>query len=537
MNRTAPATAQTRITVGSLLLVAAYGLVLLLLGLGSTRVLTRHEVLAAQPAREMLRDGNWIIPTFAGEPRLVKPPATSWTIAAFMSLCRCEDEFFVRLPAALAGAASGVLLAMLTALWFGDRIGLIAGLAQQTAYYIQMQARLAEADMLMTVCVIGALTCFAHACVADAKPSKIVAILFYLLAGLAFLYKGGIVFIGLTVTCYLLWQRDRRALRFLRSPIGIILLLVLLLAWPVAAMIKFPPIADVWSREVFGRAAGNMGRSDPWHFYIWTVPWIILPWTPFTVVGVFEMTNRGFFRRPGGRFLICWFVPGLLLLSLSAWKHKHYIIPALPALTVPAALGLMVAARRFAELAKRRIVWLGLILFSIGIVAILATMKWAPVAAFEISTTIGVLLAGTFTVLYFAHRNSVNGQLITTFTTMGAVALSANILVAPHFDLYRVSANLARLANRLAEPGETIYLLGLGEAHAAYYLRFPIQRIDIARIPPHVDAFLALSHPRVAEKLSETGRVEFLSPTAALVAPPEHHREALVLFRWRRGSS
>src|SRR5215471_1586806 len=86
------------ISRASLLIIAVYGLGVLLVGLGSARVLTRHEVLAAQPAREMLRGPHWVIPTFAGEPRVVKPPATGWTIAAFMRLFGSEHEFVVRLP-------------------------------------------------------------------------------------------------------------------------------------------------------------------------------------------------------------------------------------------------------------------------------------------------------------------------------------------------------------------------------------------------------------------------------------------------------
>src|ERR1700722_14027246 len=81
-----------------------YGLSLLLIHLGDTRVLTRHEVLAAQPAREMLHEGTfarWMLPTLAGLPRTAKPPGMMWLIAASMYLFRSESEWMARLPSAL----------------------------------------------------------------------------------------------------------------------------------------------------------------------------------------------------------------------------------------------------------------------------------------------------------------------------------------------------------------------------------------------------------------------------------------------------
>jgi len=143
----------------SFLIIAIYGASVLLIGLGDRRVLTRHEVLAAQPAREMLHDGHWIIPTFAGEKRPCETAGDGWTIALFMKVFESESEFVVRLPTVLAGLMTALLIASMTARWFDDRTGLIAGLLQLTTFYLLRQARLSEADMLMAACVTGAMWC------------------------------------------------------------------------------------------------------------------------------------------------------------------------------------------------------------------------------------------------------------------------------------------------------------------------------------------------------------------------------------------
>ncbi|HTW95112.1 MAG TPA: hypothetical protein VMD30_09980, partial [Tepidisphaeraceae bacterium] len=59
-----------------LLVILLFGGTLYLIHLGDRRVLTRHEVLAAEPAREMVQYGgtSWILPQIAGLPRTAKPP-------------------------------------------------------------------------------------------------------------------------------------------------------------------------------------------------------------------------------------------------------------------------------------------------------------------------------------------------------------------------------------------------------------------------------------------------------------------------------
>src|SRR5213078_3817797 len=95
------------------LLIVVYGASLLLTGLGM-RTLTRHEVLAAYPAREMLLYGHWIVPMYAGIPRTAKPPGMNWLLAGVMKLFG-ETEFVVRLPSALAGVATAMMIASFAA--------------------------------------------------------------------------------------------------------------------------------------------------------------------------------------------------------------------------------------------------------------------------------------------------------------------------------------------------------------------------------------------------------------------------------------
>jgi 4-amino-4-deoxy-L-arabinose transferase-like glycosyltransferase len=77
------------------------------------RVLTQHEVFAAQTAREMLATGDWVVPHFAGRARLNKPPGMYYLIAGSMAVFQSRAEWVARLPAALAGVATALMVARL----------------------------------------------------------------------------------------------------------------------------------------------------------------------------------------------------------------------------------------------------------------------------------------------------------------------------------------------------------------------------------------------------------------------------------------
>ena len=229
--------------------VAVYSLSLSLLGIGNSLVLTRHEVLAAEPAREMLQGGPWIVSQFAGVPRLVKPPTMSWFIAGSMALFRRQDEIAARLPSALAGAGTAVMVTLLTARWCGPLVALIAGLMQGTMFYQLMQGSLAEADMPLCFVVAAAMTLFSIALVpgegdgglrgaAGCGASRLLALAFHAAAGLAFLLKGpiGLAFIFSGCLLYLVLERDRRGVRWLLDPAGIIVLVLMVTATLAALM-------------------------------------------------------------------------------------------------------------------------------------------------------------------------------------------------------------------------------------------------------------------------------------------------------------
>jgi 4-amino-4-deoxy-L-arabinose transferase-like glycosyltransferase len=113
--------------------------------LGSSGLWDPWEPKYAQTAREMAERGDWVVPHYREDPRLVKPPLTYWLIGASQSLLGVS-ELAARLPSALLALLAPVALALA----FGCRgrplEGWIAGAALLTSPQWLMLGRFATPD-------------------------------------------------------------------------------------------------------------------------------------------------------------------------------------------------------------------------------------------------------------------------------------------------------------------------------------------------------------------------------------------------------
>ncbi|HEY0009371.1 MAG TPA: glycosyltransferase family 39 protein, partial [Tepidisphaeraceae bacterium] len=337
-----------------------YASILLLPFLDNGTVLTRHEILAAEPAREILEsDTPWAVQTFAGELRTAKPPTMSWLIAIGMKVTGSRSEFICRLPAALAGILVALGTAWIAARLLGPTAGLIAGLSTPTAYWIQLQARLSQADIPMVAAVTAAmmaLTYFVPRRNGTPEETPSIAKLslwFYAATGMAFLLK----FVGIFVTIpaailYALWTRDTRVWRMLRHPLGLSVFLLFIVIWPTAAYLTYPNIINEWWQQTAGRSIGTLEGEDTntllgyllqMPFYFWITPVLLLPATPAVLIGAWAA--RRHVKSVTAKYLLAWVVPFFALLTVIDWRHQHYVMSLLPPFMIVGAWGTVVWMR------------------------------------------------------------------------------------------------------------------------------------------------------------------------------------------------
>ena len=114
--------------------------------LGRQDVTASHEGRVVETAREMLETGDWLLPHLAGKLRVQKPPLPYWAVASFWKISGTLDVALARLPGALLGALSALLVIDLASRLFGDLTGVISGLVWISTYFIVDEFRKAMAD-------------------------------------------------------------------------------------------------------------------------------------------------------------------------------------------------------------------------------------------------------------------------------------------------------------------------------------------------------------------------------------------------------
>ncbi len=508
-------------------LVWFFGLSMLLIGLGSSRVLTYHEVVYAQPAREMLATGDFIIPRISGVPFLDKPPGNTWLIAASLGLFQSDAEWVARLPSVLSVVLTAWLIGSLAANWFGRRLGVLTSLVYLTSVHVTLQGRLAEADTALALFNTAAMVVYARSQVGPHEErwqSRWAPVLFYALLAYCFLIKSliGPVLVGASCGLFILAQGELRRAKFFINPWGLLTFAAIVGAWLLAAYRMHPPIVEWMTAHTFGRFQGTMGLNDPWWSYFYSVPLMLLPWFPLVLVGVWHCARRGWWHDARWQWLACWFLGGMAILAASSFKSKHYPIPLFAPLAVFAAAGMWQhLAWRFRTVRLRSATWGTLAVLGCTTAAVVVVQLGVRRAEW-IASLMGVIGVGLLAVVYFEARRQITAQLVSLFAVAWLVSAGAYTLVVPAYDSYRPQAELAQRVSRTLRAGERLYMLELPESQIGYYLPLNIEREDHFGKFPHRDEVRqaerthGLAPAWVCDLLSRQGELERLDQCATV---------------------
>ncbi|MBW3543390.1 MAG: glycosyltransferase family 39 protein, partial [Planctomycetes bacterium] len=276
---------------------------------------------------------------------LKKPPLGPWTVAVSGALFGEVNEWTARLPSALAALGLTGLVGWWAGRWYGRAAGLAAAFVQLTSLYAIIFGRKAEVDMFVWLATTGAMFLIAEASPDESRRRShcrwagVYALLS--VAWLAKFHYGPAMVLGPAVL-YLLVQRRFRELWKLANPAGLVVFAAAVVVWPLLVLQQFPHALDVWKHETVGRAVGEMGHQPLW-FYVPHILWLPLPWTPLVLWSLPASWRRAWRESDSReRFLWVWMLASFAIVTLSANKHKHYIVSALPAFSL---LGGRVLAR------------------------------------------------------------------------------------------------------------------------------------------------------------------------------------------------
>jgi 4-amino-4-deoxy-L-arabinose transferase-like glycosyltransferase len=326
------------------LLVTAICLVLFFTGLGSVPFYTHGEPREALVTREMLRTGEWLVPSRPEGELTRKPPLFYWVAASALTLFPDRPELAARLPSAVLGTIGVLVLWAAVQSAFGGSVAVLAALVLATTFEWTRAATVARVDMALAAgltVVLGAWL------VMLAGERSRPALLVLATAGvtIATLSKGPVAVIlpALAVGASIAWQRDWSFLPRLRVlPVLIIGGMAAALWYGVAFaregggflhlvvqenLLRFVDTADAGTGHAHGLG------------YLPLVGMIgLLPWTLLLPLACAPLADA---RRRDPRVVLlgAWVVVILVFFSIASAKRSVYLLPLFPALAVLLALG------------------------------------------------------------------------------------------------------------------------------------------------------------------------------------------------------
>jgi 4-amino-4-deoxy-L-arabinose transferase-like glycosyltransferase len=287
-------------------------------------------------AKDMVRNGHWLVPDLLGKPYILKPPLLPWLISAGFLLFGSTGVWAARFFPALTGLLTVVVTFFFAKRLFNQRVGFFAALILATSLLFIRRTRMAEEDVILTLFVTLALFLFFLAYYYQA--GKRYYIFFYLFVALACLVKGppGLSFPVLTIIPFLLLRRDLRAVRKMELFPWALVFGAVVVAWYIFAYAESGLteaenffISDIWYKFF------PQEPSRPFYQYVLQLFGHFFPWSLFLPAMVVYCTaKQGKEERQFSFFLLCWIIPNLFLFSLAGAKRNEYILPFYPALAI-----------------------------------------------------------------------------------------------------------------------------------------------------------------------------------------------------------
>jgi 4-amino-4-deoxy-L-arabinose transferase-like glycosyltransferase len=516
------------------ILAAIAGAVLLFfVRLGAYPFLDPDEARFARTSVEMMRSADYVVPTFEGEPRLVKPPLLHWVQASLFQLGG-PNELLARLPAAVSTFMSLFLVAWIGWRRFGVEGSAWAAVTFLTFPIVVIIARIGTLDALLSVHILAvlALDLVQH----DHKELERSGVI-GLLLGLAFLVKGPVgILLPLAMMLAGRTATGRDVVPSLKTVVTTVLALsAVIMPWGLVFVQRIGGrnVFHVLRTEMFDRAVTGTVHVQPWWYYLAVCLVAFLPWAGPLFLGM----ARGLTRwhdpdSPTGPYAAAAFGTGLVFFSLSKGKLPNYILPLAPlaALVVTFELGQELVNPRQRRAGSGMIVMtLVALSFGLGVAAVTSLENDAQGAAYVGAAAFGLASLVALVGLVTSSPRIVYGAAaVGSFAFLLAVVIGApSVLAATRSSAPLVDAVPALRSARplvlvdMRLPSLTYYADRVPEKLASAQL---VERLDRGDAPLIVIADSDLDRlPTAVRKqlreLAHSGKLHVFEPVGGSLTP------------------
>ncbi|MGI6242918.1 MAG: ArnT family glycosyltransferase [Prevotella sp.] len=280
-------------------------------------------------AREIVHDGNWLVPTMNGELRLQKPPLPTWVAGAVETVS--PDNLGLQRAAAGVMGSLWVLFLFLTVrkLSKDDDLPVVTAVVFMTCYNLVLMGRSATWDIYCHSWMMGAIY-FLTCGLLEQRREWLHFMVAGLLLGLSFLSKGPVSFYALLLPYLLVFGfMARPRLKGKWAPIAVMILLMLVVGgwWYVYLLVKHP--AEMSQVIHVETGAWSNHNVRPWYYY----------WQFFLEMGAWAVLMLAALAYPywvkrlklSREYILSfgWAIGVLVLLSLMPEKKTRYLLPML----------------------------------------------------------------------------------------------------------------------------------------------------------------------------------------------------------------
>ena len=337
-------------------------LLIIFWGLGSVQLMSLNEGRRALVIKEMFASSHWLLPTQNGELYLTKPPFLYWLSMLISGGVGQVNEWTVRMPSAIAGLATIVIVYRYALKKFGAWPALFSAQLLIANVGFSMLARRVEIEMLLTALCVGALLAALN--FIENPLKKIWLYLSYSLLGLAVLTKGpvALLFVTLPLILAAIWTKDVNLKKMLTDIKGWGLFLLIGLSWYTVVSMQLG--FDVWSTIAKRDMLEKMQAAEAAKPLLSYAGWIAVDF--LLLVGLFFIRPTVLYKRYADKtewkILILVVVVPLLIFSLFSNKHAKYLLPIYPAIAILLGVQLGLVYEAASTNIKRLILAFGIVL-------------------------------------------------------------------------------------------------------------------------------------------------------------------------------
>jgi 4-amino-4-deoxy-L-arabinose transferase-like glycosyltransferase len=286
-------------------------------------------------AREMVEEGNYLLPEMNAKPRLEKPPLPTW-MTAIMYRFQGETLFFLRLPAALIATMLVFFFHALLRRIFDDKeTALVGAIALASFPMIVEMGRTGSWDIFCQAFMLGAVF-FLYNAFQQQQTRYGLYLMAGIFIGLSAMSKGPVAIYGMLLPFLIAYGMSYgyKNIKAHLTAITAMLLVAIGIAswWYIYVRLEVPEIStQIANKEV---EAWSNRHTRPFWFYL-SFPLFTGAWLAFLLPSF--AYKKFVTAKPLGKaykVAFWWALWTLFLLSVIPEKKERYLLPIFPPLAM-----------------------------------------------------------------------------------------------------------------------------------------------------------------------------------------------------------